>query len=95
VLAGEDEQGPQHDGGPGGVEAQAGEDPPVLVAEAVLDGGARGGQGLVSLPLGGCGLAGPGGFVAGDGHFVVVRQVPIFLLNPENSLPVIPDYGDQ
>jgi hypothetical protein len=53
VLAGEDEQGAQHGGGPGGVEAEAGEDPPVLeVAEAVLDWGAGGGQGLVSLPLG-------------------------------------------
>jgi len=34
--------------------------------EAVLDGCAGGGQGLVSLALGGCGLAGPGGFVSGD-----------------------------
>jgi hypothetical protein len=50
-----------------GLRAQPGEDPPVLeVAEAVLDGRAGGGQGLVSLPLGGSGLAGPGGFVAGD-----------------------------
>jgi hypothetical protein len=53
VLAGEDEQGPQAGGGLGGAEAQPGEDPPVLeVAEAVLGWGA-GGQGLVSLPMGG------------------------------------------
>jgi hypothetical protein len=37
VLAGEDEQGAQQGGGFGGVEAEAGEDPPVLeFAEAVL-----------------------------------------------------------
>src|SRR5580700_1087482 len=49
-----------------GLEAQPGEDPPVLeVAEAVLGWGA-GGQGLVSLPMGGGELAGRGGLVAGD-----------------------------
>jgi hypothetical protein len=54
VLAGEDEQSAQQDRRLGGVEAEAGEDPPVLeVAEAALDGCAGGGQGLVSLPLGG------------------------------------------
>ena len=48
------------------------DDPPVLeVAEAVLDWGAGGGQGLVSLSLGGGGLAGPGGFVSGDDDRVV------------------------
>lgn len=67
MLAGEDEQGAEQHGGLGGAEAQAGEDPPVLeVAEAVLDGGAGGGQGLVSLSLGGGRLGGPGGFVSGD-----------------------------
>lgn len=67
VLAGEDEQGAAEHGGLGGVEAEPGDDPPVLeVAEAVLDGGAGGGQGLVSVPLGGSGLAGRGGFPAGD-----------------------------
>jgi hypothetical protein len=41
VLASKDEQGAQQDGGLAGVEAEPGEDPPVLeVAEAVLDGGA-------------------------------------------------------
>ena len=39
VLAGEDEQGAAEHGGLGGVEAEPGDDPPVLeVAEAVLDG---------------------------------------------------------
>jgi hypothetical protein len=67
VLAGEDEQGAEHGGGLAGVEAEPGEDPPVLeVAEAVLDRGAGGGQGLAGLPLGGGGPAGPGGFVPGD-----------------------------
>ena len=37
----------------------------------MLDGGAGGGQGLVGLALGGGGLAGPGGFVAGDDDRVV------------------------
>jgi hypothetical protein len=72
VLAGKDEQCAQQDGGLGGAEAEAGEDPPVLeVAEAVLDGGAGCGQGLVSLPLGRGELAGPGGFPAGDDDRVV------------------------
>src|SRR6516162_5939527 len=72
VLASKDEQGAQQDGGLGGAEAEAGEDPPVLeVAEAVLDGSAGSGQGLVSVPLGGGGLAGPGGFPAGDDDRVV------------------------
>jgi hypothetical protein len=67
VLAGEDEQGAEQGGGLAGAEAEAGEDPPVLeVAEGVLDGCAGGGQRLVGVPLGGGGLAGPGGFVAGD-----------------------------
>ena len=67
MLAGKDEQGAQQGGGLGGAEAEAGEDPPVLeVAEAVLDGGAGGGQGLVSVALGGGGLARRGGLVAGD-----------------------------
>jgi hypothetical protein len=67
VLAGEDEQGAEQSGGHGEAEAEPGEDPPVLeVAEAVLDRGAGGGQGLVSLALGGGRLGGPGGFVAGD-----------------------------
>jgi hypothetical protein len=67
VLAGEDEQSAQEGGGLGGAEAEEGEYPPVLeVAEAVLDGGAGGGQGLVGVALGGGGLGGPGGFVAGD-----------------------------
>lgn len=45
---------------------------PVLeVAEAVLDGGAGGGQGLVGLALGGGGFAVEGGFVAGDDDGVV------------------------
>src|SRR5512135_414983 len=67
VLAGEDEQGAQQHGGLAGVQAETGEDPPVLeVAEAVLDRGAGGGQGLVGVPLGGGGLAGGGGFPAGD-----------------------------
>ena len=67
MLAGEDEKGAQHGGGLAGIEAEAGEDPPVPeIAEAVLDRGAGGGQGLVSVPLGGSGLAGPGGLVAGD-----------------------------
>jgi hypothetical protein len=71
VLAGEDEQGAQQDRRLGGIEAQPGEDPPVLqVAEAVLDGRAGGGQGPVSLPLGGGGLAGRGGFPAGDDNRV-------------------------
>ena len=53
MLAGEDEQGAQYGGGPGGIEAEPGEDPPLLgVGEAVLDGGAGSGQGLVSVPLG-------------------------------------------
>jgi hypothetical protein len=67
VLAGEDEQRAEHGGGLGEVEAEPGEDPPVReVAEAVLDGCAGGGQGLVCLPLRGGGLAGPGGFPAGE-----------------------------
>jgi hypothetical protein len=67
VLAGEDEQGAQHGGGLGGAEAEPGEDPPVLeVAEAVPDGCAGGGQGLVSVALGGSELARRGGLVAGD-----------------------------
>ena len=67
MLAGEDEQSAQQDRRLAGVEAQPGEDPPVLeVAEAVLDGSAPGGQGLAGLALGGSGLAGPGGLVAGD-----------------------------
>jgi len=72
VLAGEDEQGAQEDGGVSGAEAEPGEDPPVLeVAEAVLDGGAGSGQGLVRVSLGGDRLAGPGGFVSGDDDRVV------------------------
>jgi hypothetical protein len=41
------------------------------VAEAVFDGCAGGGHGLVGLALGGGGLAGPGGFVGGDDDRVV------------------------
>ena len=67
MLAGQDEQGAQEGGGLGGAEAEPGEDPPVLeVAEAVLDGGAGSGQGLVGLALGGGGLAGRGCLVSGD-----------------------------
>jgi hypothetical protein len=67
VLAGKDEQGAQQHGGFAWVYAEPGEAPPVLEdAEAVLDGGAGGGQGLVRMPLGGGGLAGPGGFVTDD-----------------------------
>jgi hypothetical protein len=72
VLAGEDEQGAQQGGGLAGVEAEASEAPPVLeVAEAVLDGRAGSGQGLVGLPLGGGRPAGPGGLVSGDDDRVV------------------------
>jgi hypothetical protein len=72
VLAGEDEQGAQQHGGVSGAEAEPGEDPPVLeVAEAVLDWGAGGGQGLVRVSLGGGGLPGSGGFVSGDDDRVV------------------------
>ena len=67
MLAGEDEKGAEQGGGLVGAEAEPGEDPPVPeVAEAVLDGSAGGGQGLVSLSLGGGEFAGRGGLVAGD-----------------------------
>jgi glycerate kinase len=55
VLAGEDEQGAQQDRRLAGVEAEAGEDPPVPeVAEAVPGGGAGGGQGLACRALADC-----------------------------------------
>ena len=67
VLAGEGEQGAQQDRRLGGVEAEPGEDPPVLeVAEAVPGRGAGGGRGLAGVPLGRGRLAGRGGFPAGD-----------------------------
>lgn len=73
MLAGEDEQGAQQGGGAGGVEAEPGDDAPVLeVAEAVLDGGAGGGQGLVGVPLGGGELPARGSLAAGDDRVIRV-----------------------
>jgi hypothetical protein len=64
--------GAQQHGGVSGAEAEPGGNPPVLeVAEAVLDWGAGGGQGLVRVSLGGGGLPGSGGFVSGDDDRVV------------------------
>jgi hypothetical protein len=61
-----DEQGAKQDRRLAGIAVEPGEDPPVLeVAEAVLDRGAGGGQDLVSLPLGGGGLAGCGDLAGG------------------------------
>lgn len=52
LVGGQDEQGAQQLGGPGGVEAELGEDAPALhVGEAVLDGGTFHADQLIDLLL--------------------------------------------